>query len=476
MYEFEDFLIAGRWTPPLGGRPLDVVNPATESVVGRISLGDADDADRAVRSARAAFPAYAASEPTERLDLMRRFIAIYERRYEEIAQAITAEMGAPISLSRQSQAALGVGHMQAAVKVLESFAFRETRGNNVVVHEPVGVCAFITPWNWPMNQIACKVAPALAAGCTVILKPSEIAPLSARLFAEVLHEAEVPPGVFNLVNGDGPGVGQALSGHPEVDMVSFTGSTRGGIAVAKTAADSVKRVHQELGGKSPNIILDGDVLEQAVTDGVLDCFQNTGQSCNAPTRMLVPRDMHARAVECAREAAADVIVGNPLDESTDLGPVVSQLQFDKIQAMIQVGIDEGAKLVTGGPGRPAGLRRGHFVRPTIFADVDNSMRIAQEEIFGPVLSIIPYDGEVEAVRIGNDTPYGLAAYVQGSDLDAVRRVAGRLRAGMVHCNGASMTLDSPFGGFKQSGNGREWGRYGFEEFLETKTILGIAAG
>ena len=476
MYEFQDFLIAGRWTPPLRDRPFAVINPATEAVVGQISLGDADDADRAVRAARAAFPAYAASAPAERLAMMRRFIAIYQRRHEEIAQAITAEMGAPIELARGSQAALGVGHMQAAVKVLETFAFRERRGNNIVAHEPVGVCAFITPWNWPMNQIACKVAPALAAGCTVVLKPSEIAPLSARLFAEVLHEAEVPPGVFNLVNGDGPGVGQALTGHPEVDMVSFTGSTRGGIAVAKTAADSVKRVHQELGGKSPNIILDGDVLDQAVTDGVLDCFQNTGQSCNAPTRMLVPRDMHARAVECAHAAAADVVVGDPLDEATDIGPVVSQLQFDKIQAMIRVGIDEGAKLVAGGLGSPAGLRRGYFVRPTIFADVDNAMRIAQEEIFGPVLTIIPYDGEVEAVRIANDTPYGLAAYVQGSDMDAVRRVAGRLRAGMVHCNGASMTLDSPFGGYKQSGNGREWGRYGFEEFLETKAMLGVAAG
>ncbi|UCG73295.1 MAG: aldehyde dehydrogenase family protein [Chromatiales bacterium] len=476
MYEFQDFLIAGRWTPPLRGRPLDVINPANERVVGRISLGDAEDADRAVRAARAAFASYGTSEPAERMELLRRFISIYQRRYEEIAQAITAELGAPIGLSRESQAALGVGHVEAALKVLETFSFRERRGNNIIAHEPVGVCAFITPWNWPMNQVACKVAPALAAGCTMVLKPSEIAPLSARLFAEVLHEAGVPPGVFNLVNGDGPGVGQALSGHPEVDMVSFTGSTRGGVAVAKTAADSVKRVHQELGGKSPNIILDADVLQQAVTDGVLDCFQNTGQSCNAPTRMLVPRDMHARAVEVARAAAETVVVGDPLDPATTMGPVISRLQFEKIQALIQVGVDEGATLVTGGPGRPPGLDRGYFVRPTVFADVDNSMRIAQEEIFGPVLAMIPYDGETEAVRIANDTPYGLAAYIQGSDPEAVQRVAGRLRAGMVHCNGASMTLDSPFGGYKQSGNGREWGPYGFEEFLETKAILGVAVG
>jgi aldehyde dehydrogenase (NAD+) len=366
--------------------------------------------------------------------------------------------------------------MQAALRVLQSFRFREQRGANQVVHEPIGVCAFITPWNWPINQIACKVAPALAAGCTIVLKPSEIAPLSARLFAEVLHEAGAPPGVFNLVNGDGPGVGQALCAHPEVDMVSFTGSTRGGIAVAKTAADSVKRVHQELGGKSPNLILDGDVLARAVVAGVDACFRNAGQSCNAPTRMLVPRDMQARAVEYARAAAAQVVVGSPVDDATTMGPVVSVAQFDKIQGLIQAGIDEGATLVTGGTGRPPGMRRGYFVRPTVFADVDNAMRIAREEIFGPVLVIIPYDGEAEAVRIANDTPYGLAAYVQGSNTDAVHRVAARLRAGMVHCNGASMTLDSPFGGYKQSGNGREWGRYGFEEFLETKAILGCATG
>ena len=476
MYEFEDFLIAGQWTPPLRARPFDVINPATEGVVGRISLGDAEDADRAVRAARAAFPAYAATTPAERILMMQRFIEIYRRRYEEMAQAITAEMGAPIGLARGSQAILGMGHMQAAVQVIERFRFLEREGPNVISHEPIGVCAFITPWNWPVNQIACKVAPALAAGCTVVLKPSEIAPLSGRLFAEFIDEAGFPPGVFNLVNGDGPGVGQALASHPEVDMVSFTGSTRGGIAVAKSAADTVKRVHQELGGKSPNIILDEDVLPEAMKTGVRDCFQNTGQSCNAPTRLLVPREMHARAIEYAREAAALEIVGDPLDPATTMGPVVSQLQFDKIQAMIHVGIDEGASLIAGGPGRPRGLKRGYYVRPTIFADVDNRMRIAQEEIFGPVLAIIPYGGEAEAVRIANDTPYGLAAYVQGSDDEAVRRVARRLRAGMVHCNGASMTLASPFGGYKQSGNGREWGRFGFEEFLEIKVMLGVAAG
>jgi aldehyde dehydrogenase (NAD+) len=475
MYEFEDFLIAGCWTSPRRGRPFDVINPATEKIVGRISLGDAEDADRAVRAARAAFPAYAATAPAERAAMIRRFIEIYRRRYEEMAQAITAELGAPITLARGSQAMLGIGHMQAAVEVLERFDFLERRGPNVVAHEPVGVCAFITPWNWPVNQIACKVAPALAAGCTMVLKPSEIAPLSGRLFAEMIDEAGFPAGVFNLVNGDGPGVGQALSSHSEVDMVSFTGSTRGGIAVAKSAADTVKRVHQELGGKSPNIILDEDILPSAVRAGVVDCFQNSGQSCNAPTRMLVPREMHARAVEYALAQAELEVVGDPLDEATTMGPVISQLQFDKIQALIRAGIDEGATLITGGLGRPAGLKRGYYVRPTIFANVDNRMRIAQEEIFGPVLAIIPYGGENEAVRIANDSPYGLAAYVQGSDDEAVRRVAGRLRVGMVHCNGASMTLHSPFGGYKQSGNGREWGQFGFEEFLETKVMLGVAA-
>jgi aldehyde dehydrogenase (NAD+) len=389
-----------------------------------------------------------------------------------MAAAISAEMGAPLAFAMKSQTYLGIGHMQTAMELLDRFPFTEDREQFLIRREPVGVCALITPWNWPVNQIACKVAPALAAGCTMVLKPSEIAPISAAIFAEILHDAGVPPGVFNLVNGDGPGVGQALAAHPQVDMISFTGSTRGGIAVAKTAADTVKRVHQELGGKSPNIILDAGVLEQAVAAGFDECFSNTGQSCNAPTRMLVPRELHDEAAQVAKAAAERVVVGDPQDERTTIGPLVSQAQWDKVQGLIQAGIGEGAQLVAGGPGRPAGLERGYYARPTVFAGVRNDMRIAQEEIFGPVLAIIPFDDEADALAIANDTPYGLAAYVSGSDREQVRRVAGGLRAGMVHCNGGHMHLTAAFGGYKQSGNGREWGEFGLEDYLETKVILG----
>ena len=472
MYEFRRFYIDGQWVEPAQAREYPVINPATERTIGTISLGSVADAERAIRAARAAFPAYAATSLAQRRALFGRFLEIYKRRYEEVALAISSELGAPLSFARKSQTGLGIGHMRTAMDLLDSYPFTEDRGSMRLVREPVGVCGLITPWNWPINQIACKVAPALATGCTMVLKPSEIAPLSAYLFAEILHEAGVPAGVFNLVNGDGPGVGQTLAGHPEVDMVSFTGSTRGGIAVARTAAETVKRVHQELGGKSPNIILDAAVLESAVSAGVAECFSNSGQSCNAPTRMLVPRALHDRAVEIAREVAGRVVPGDPMHETTTMGPVISQRQWDKIQRLIQAGIDEGATLVAGGLGKPPGLDTGYYVRPTVFAGVNNDMTIAREEIFGPVLAIIPYENEDDAIRIANDTLYGLAAYLSGSDLEQVRRVAGQLRAGMIHCNGEDMGLNAPFGGYKQSGNGREWGEFGFEDFLETKVILG----
>ncbi|MBM4196829.1 MAG: aldehyde dehydrogenase family protein [Gammaproteobacteria bacterium] len=472
MAHLRQFFIDGAWVDPLEGRDFPVTDPATGESTGSISLGGPRDAARAIAAAAQAFPAYAATTVAERRALIVRFVDVYRRRFEDVAQAISAELGAPIAFARKSQTKLGIGHMQTMHDILGSYAFVEDRGSMRLVREPVGVCGLITPWNWPINQIACKVAPALGAGCTMVLKPSEIAPLSAIVFTEILQEAGVPPGVFNLVQGDGPGVGQALASHPDVDMVSFTGSTRGGVAVAKSAADSVKRVHQELGGKSPNLILDSAVLERAVAEGVRECFGNSGQSCNAPSRMLVPRSLHDRAAAIARETAASLVVGDPRDEKTDLGPVISRVQFDKIQRLIEAGIAEGATLVTGGPGRPKGLSRGWYVQPTVFANVANSMTIAREEIFGPVLSILPYDSQAEAIAIANDTPYGLAAYVSGSDLTQVHRVAGALRAGMVHLNDQGMGLNAPFGGFKQSGNGREWGEFGLEAFVELKAVLG----
>ncbi|MEZ5564997.1 MAG: aldehyde dehydrogenase family protein [Gammaproteobacteria bacterium] len=472
MYECRQFYIDGAWVTPQNSLERAVINPATEGRIGTVSMGAAADVDRAVGAARRAFGAWSQSSIGERKALIDRVISAYGRRQDDIAQAISDEMGAPLAFAKRAQAPLGLGHFSTIRQVLETFPFTEDRKGLRLIREPVGVCGFITPWNWPMNQAVCKIAPALAAGCTMVLKPSEIAPLSATILAEVLHEADVPAGVFNLVHGDGAGVGQPLAAHPDVDMISITGSTRAGVAVAKSAADSVKRVHQELGGKSPLVVLDEAILEAAMRWVVNDCFSNSGQSCNAPTRVLVPTRLHDKAVTLARDVAAGLVVGDPQSPATRLGPVVSQQQFDKIQRLIRAGIEEGAVLVIGGEGRPEGLARGYYVRPTIFAGVRADMSIAREEIFGPVLSILPCDDEAEAIRIANDTPYGLAAYVWATDLADARRVAGQIRAGMVHLNGASMSLNAPFGGFKQSGNGREWGEFGLNEFVELKVVLG----
>ena len=472
MQERLQFYIGGRWVDPSEPRTLDVLNPANEEVIGRIALGGAKDVDLAVAAARDAFESWSRTTREERLALLERIATAYQARYEELAQTISREMGAPIWLARAAQAATGIMHLRQTIEVLKSYTFEEVRGTTLIAREPIGVCGFITPWNWPVNQIMCKVAPALAAGCTMVLKPSEIAPFNAILVAEILHEAGVPAGVFNLVNGDGPGVGQAIASHPGVDMVSFTGSTRAGILVAKAAADTVKRVTQELGGKSANIILDDADFAKAVGGGVTGCFLNSGQSCNAPTRMLVPAARQAEAIEIAKAAAAAVKVGDPFAEGTTIGPVVSEAQWNKIQGLIQKGIDEGATLVTGGLGRPDGLTKGYYVKPTIFADVRNDMTIAREEIFGPVLSILPYRDEEEAIRIANDTPYGLSGYVSSGSLERARRVAARMRTGNVHLNGAGADFAAPFGGYKQSGNGREWGVFGFEEFLEVKAVMG----
>ena len=476
MQRYEQFYINGQWVEPVERRTLEVINPATEKPIATIALGSAADVDKACRAARAAFPAFARTTRAERVALLERIIAGYKARYDEFARAISQEMGAPITLATRAQAAMAVAHFGQALEVLKTFVFEEDIGRTRVFREPIGVCAFITPWNWPMNQVACKVAPALATGCTMVLKPSEIAPLDACLFAEVLHEAGVPPGVFNLVNGDGPGVGSALAAHPEVDMVSFTGSTRAGIQVAKNAADTVKRVCQELGGKSANILLDDADFQKAVTRDVLGCFSNSGQSCNAPTRMLVPAARLEEVKAIARAAAAMVKEGDPQSEATTMGPVVSKAQYEKIQRLIQAGIDEGAELLCGGTGKPEGLETGYYVKPTVFAGVRNDMTIAREEIFGPVLSILPYRDEEEAIRIANDTVYGLSGYVTSASIERARSVASRLRSGMVHLNDAPTDAAAPFGGYKQSGNGREWGEHGFHDFLETKAVMGYHPG
>jgi len=470
------FYIDGKWVEPAAPKALEVIDPANEEAFARISLGSKADVDKAVAAARRAFPAWSRTTKDERLALMQKIVEVYQRRYGEMAETISREMGAPLSLSKNAQAAIGVGHLMTAMQVLKDFEFVKQQGSSAICYEAVGVVGMITPWNWPINQIACKVAPALAAGCTMVLKPSEIAPLNAILFAEILHEAGVPAGVFNLVNGDGPTVGEALSAHPGIDMMSFTGSTRAGIAVAKAAADSVKRVAQELGGKSANIVLADADLQKVIPEGVMNMFSNSGQSCNAPSRMFVPRGKQDEVVAIAKTVAEKVKVGDPFAEGTRLGPVVSETQFNKIQRLIQAGIDEGATLVTGGVGRPEGLNRGYYVRPTIFADVKNDMTIAREEIFGPVLSILPYDSEDQAIEQANDTPYGLSGYVQSGSLEHARDVAARLRTGMVHLNGAGVDLAAPFGGYKQSGTGREWGEFGFEEFLEVKAVMGYQPG
>ena len=469
------FYINGEWVTPSDPKPCDVINPATEEVIGQIALGNEKDVDKAVAAAKAAFPSFSQTTVAERVELLKAVEAAYKERYQEIVETISAEMGAPIWLCKAAQAAMGPAHLNSVIQVLENYHFEERRGNVTLRREPVGVCGFITPWNWPINQIACKVFPALAAGCTMVLKPSEVAPLNAALFAEVLDAAGVPKGVFNLINGDGATVGEAMSRHPDIDMMSFTGSTRAGIQVAKAAADTVKRVAQELGGKSPNIILDDADFEKQVSGGVQSMFLNSGQSCNAPSRMLVPEARHDEAVAIAKRAADATNVGDPNLKDSTIGPVVSKVQFDKIQTLIQKGIDEGAALVCGGPGLPDGLSRGFFVKPTIFANVRNDMTIAREEIFGPVLCMLPYKDDEEAIAIANDTPYGLSAYVSGSDPERVRAVANRLRAGNVHVNGAQLDFAAPFGGYKQSGNGREWGEFGFEEFLEVKAVMDPAA-
>jgi len=472
MREMLKFYIDGKWVDPVTPNTLDVINPATEEVCGRISVGSAADVDLAVAAAKRAFESYSQTTREQRIELLEAILDGLISRQEEVAEAIMEEMGAPWGLAKDSQAASGPQHFKAAIRALKNYQFEEFNRTTLVKKEPIGVCGLITPWNWPMNQVAVKVAPALAAGCTMVLKPSEIAPFDAVIFAEILDAAGVPAGVFNLVNGDGPGVGTALSQHPDVDMMSFTGSTRAGVLVAQNAAPTVKRVAQELGGKSPNILLDDADFEKAVKNGAGDVFDNTGQSCDAPSRMLVPRDRMEEAAAFAASVADATVVGDPRDEKTEVGPLVSDLQWKKVQDLIQKGIDEGATLAAGGTGKPEGIDKGFFARPTVFANVSNDMTIAREEIFGPVLSIIPYEDEDDAVRIANDTPYGLSGYVSSSDLDRARKVAARMRTGMVHINGAWADSASPFGGYKQSGNGREWGAHGIDEFLEVKSIYG----
>jgi aldehyde dehydrogenase (NAD+) len=474
MKECRQFYIDGKWVSPTRAYDFQVINPANEEPIATISLGGAADVDKAVVAAKRAFESHSETSPDERLVFLQRIIEVYKSKIEEMAETISLEMGAPLTLSRAAQAPAGLAHFSEIVKVLKNFKFEELQGSTLMRKEPIGVCGLITPWNWPMNQIACKVAPALAAGCTMVLKPSEIAPLSAYLLTQILHEANLPPGVFNMVNGDGPIVGSAISSHPGVDMVSFTGSSRAGVAVALAAAPTVKRVTQELGGKSANIILDDADLESAVKECVQSCFRNTGQSCNAPTRMLVPRSKMAEAAAAAKLASEATNVGDPFTKGASIGPLASKAQFDKVQLLIKKGIEEGAQLVAGGAGRPAGITKGYYVRPTVFADVQNDMTIAREEIFGPVLCIIPYEDEEDAIRIANDSPYGLSGFVTSGNIDRARGVARRIRSGNVHINGARLDFAGCFGGYKQSGNGREWGEAGLEEFLELKAVFGYA--
>ena len=475
MRECRQFYIDGKWVQPTEARDWEVINPANEQPIATISLGSAADVDQAVAAANRAFESYLQTAVEERLALLQRVIEVYKAKSEEMAQTISLEMGCPISLSRGAQVAAGLGHLFEILKVLEQFKFEELKGSTLMRKEPIGVCGLITPWNWPMNQVVAKVAPALAAGCSVVLKPSEVAPLSAYLFAQILDQANVPPGVFNLVNGDGPTVGAAIAAHPGVAMISFTGSTRAGVAVALAAAPTVKRVTQELGGKSAHIILDDTDLDTAVREGVQSCFRNTGQSCNAPTRMLVARSQMPHAIVAAKKTAEATKVGDPLSEGNHIGPLASKAQFDKVQRLIHVGMAEGAQLIAGGPDRPSGISKGYFVKPTIFADVRNDMTIAREEIFGPVLCMIPYEDEEDAVRIANDTVYGLSGFVSAGDIERGRRVARRIRSGNVHINNARVDFGGCFGGYKQSGNGREWGEAGLAEFLELKAIFGYTA-
>ena len=466
------FYIDGAWINPAAPSTLGIVNPATEEIFAQISLGSRLDVDRAAKAARCAFATYSVTSVEQRLSWLQKIIEGFRARLPELARMMTLEMGAPITFATQRQATVALFHFEEVARVLANYTFEERMGGGIIRREPIGVCGLITPWNWPLNQVASKVAPALATGCTVVLKPSEIAPLSAMLFAEIVDDAGLPAGVFNLVNGDGPTVGEAIAAHPEIDMVSFTGSTTAGVRVAKLAADTFKRVAQELGGKSANIILVDADLKTAVIQGVHACYTNGGQNCQSPTRMLVPRAHRDAAFAAAREAVETIRLGDPLDPASTMGPLVSQAQFEKVQDLIQSGIDEGATLVAGGTGRPAELNRGYYVRPTVFGDVTPQMKIAREEIFGPVLSIMSYDTEDEAIEIANDTPFGLAGFVQSRDVERARAVANRIRAGRVYLNGAPFDRSLPFGGYKQSGNGREFGVFGFEEYLEVKAILG----
>ena len=474
MEHAQKFYINGAWVEPTTSDTLDVINPATEQPIATIAMGGTADVDAAVAAATAAFESYSQTTREERVELLDKITGLIGERAEEFANTISSEMGAPGGLAKAAQAPTGLMHFATMAAILREFEFEEQRENFLLVKEPAGVVGMITPWNWPLNQIACKVAPALAAGCTMVLKPSEIAPLNAVLFAEVLHDAGVPAGVFNLVHGDGPTVGAHLSSHPDVDMMSFTGSTRAGVEIAKNAAPTVKRVAQELGGKSANIVLPSADVAEVVGRDFFGMCMNSGQSCNAGTRMLVPADKMEEAAAAAAAAAAAISVGDPTSDGVTMGPVVSEAQWHKVQGLIETGIAEGATLAAGGTGRPDGLSEGYFVKPTVFADVTNDMTIAQEEIFGPVVSIIGYDDVDDAIAIANDTPYGLAGYISG-DQDEAIEVARRIRTGNMHVNGAGPDFNAPFGGYKQSGNGREWGELGFEEFLETKAILGARA-
>ncbi len=467
------FYIDGAWVDPATPKSRPVINPATEQAMYDIALGSAADVDKAVAAARRAFESFSQTSRDERVALLTRIVEVYKSRMKDLGAAVSDEMGAPLAFAEKFQAGAGLGHIVATLDILKTYSFEEPVGSAMVVREPVGVVGMITPWNWPLNQISCKVAPALAAGCTMVLKPSEFTPTSALIFAEILHEAGVPKGVFNLVNGLGQEVGAAMSAHPGIDMISFTGSTRAGIDVAQRAAPTVKRVSQELGGKSPNIILEDADLQKAVTGGVAHVFMNSGQSCNAPTRMLVPHAKMNEAIAYAKGVAESTKAGDPRAADSKIGPVVSSIQWEKIQTLIKKGIEEGATLVSGGPGRPEGIEKGYYVRPTVFANVTNDMAIAREEIFGPVISIMGFANEDEAVKIANDTPYGLAGYVSAGSVERARKVARQIRAGNVNLNGVPNERTAPFGGYKQSGNGREWGKFGLDEYLEVKAIAGF---
>jgi aldehyde dehydrogenase (NAD+) len=475
MAHEQQHYVNGQWVAPLQPVLLDVIDPSTEEAFTQIAVGGPKDVDRAVAAARAAFPTFSRTSRKERLDLLRAILSEYEKRRQDIAECLSREMGAPLAFALRAQSGTGTAHLTRMIEVLETYKFEDLEGSTLIAREPIGVVGLITPWNWPINQIVCKVAPAIAAGCTMVLKPSEVAPLNAIIWSEVMHAAGVPAGVYNMVQGEGAVVGSAMSAHPDIDMMSFTGSTRAGILVAQTAAPTVKRVCQELGGKSANILLPDVDFQSAVTKGVVGMMGNSGQSCNAPTRMFVPADRQDEVKAIAKAAAERVIVGDVNDPKTNLGPVVSEVQFNKIQRLIQAGIDEGAELVTGGPGRPGNLNRGYFVRPTVFAGVRNDMTIAREEIFGPVLSILPYKDEAEAIRLANDTVYGLAAYVQSGDRAHANRVAAEMRAGNVFVNYPAGDTAAPFGGYKQSGNGREYGKWALDDFTEIKAVIGYQA-